>query len=572
MAYILLVDPDELAQKVMRGILARGNHRFVAVGTASEAWDFICQNVKVDLVLVDLQLEGDGGRAFIQRLKNDCCLKLLPVVVYTGSGDRDSVKRVLALGVQNFLIKPYQDNVVFAEIAKAVVNPWRQQHFEEEKSFCKMMGFTPEGLHTALDNLRTALAAARAPLKKWQELKNVQPAVDELAILSTKAEEAGAWGVVASLAVLTENAQADNWSEFEKNLAMLDFLGQLIFRQINPALTPDGFLSSQERDAETDALARAVWSNAAAENRCPIVTWPQLQREIEALAGCPVMDCSVASFQMTANGHPTSLSPLMDLVDKDPGLSAQMLIASNRLKRQGKEDSASPIEDPRMAVGLLGEIKLAAQGRALVAVEERLMLAPPLSSWAHFWMFQLGTARIARYTCQYLELSGLEAPAYTAGLMHDLGKLLLLRLHPFAFQAILAHAREHELKLSAAERLFLGATTHEIAAHFADKHGLSRRFANVMRWIDAPEQATEDAELVAIVSLARDLCRHNRVGFSGDTPRKIAIPLEETAEWRVLRGSVFPSFDLKKFESQVHAECRSLKLELQGRLANYAVA
>jgi HD-like signal output (HDOD) protein len=263
------------------------------------------------------------------------------------------------------------------------------------------------------------------------------------------------------------------------------------------------------------------------------------------------------------------LNPLMDLVDKDPGLAAQVLIASNKLKRAGKDD-ISFIEDPRMAVGLLGEIRLAAQGRALVAAEERMMLAPPLCSWSHFWMFQLGTARIARFTCRYLELSGLESLAYTAGLMHDLGKLLLLRLHPFAFQAILAHARQHALPLSASERHFIGATTSEMAAHFADKHGLPPRFANVMRWVGSPAQATEDAELVAIISLAHALCRNNHVGFCGESPESIS--LEETPEWNILKGSVFPSFDLKKFESQVHSECRQLKHELHGRMANYAVA
>ena len=90
--------------------------------------------------------------------------------------------------------------------------------------------------------------------------------------------------------------------------------------------------------------------------------------------------------------------------------------------------------------------------------------------------------------------------------------------------------------------------------------------------IAAREKATEDMDLIAVVSLSRDLCRHNHVGFCGDTPLNQAIPLEETPEWRVLRNSVFPSFDLKKFESQVHAECRQLKNELHGRMTRYAVA
>ncbi len=571
MAYILLVDPDEVAKKAMKGILARGNHRFVAVDTALQGWDFIRKNVKVDLVIVGLELKREGGLAFVQKLKADCCLKLLPVLVYTAHGDRETVKSVLDLRVQNFLIKPYQDEVIFAEIAKAVINPWRQQHFEEEKSFCKMMGFTAESLHKMLEDLRTALVVARTPLLRWAGMKGIQPAVDELAILSTKAEEAGAWGVVEYLKMLTEKAQASAWAEFEQNLDGLEFASQLIFRHLNASLVPEDFLSTSELNAENEAQARAVWSNAVLENRCPVVNWSQLQREIEALAGCPVIDSVAASFQMTANGHPTSLGPIMDLVDKDPGLAAQILIACNQLKRSGNPDF-SPIEDPRIAIGLLGEVRLAAQARGLVIAEERMLLAPPLCSWAHFWMFQIGTARIARYTCTYLELTSLEAPAYTAALLHDLGKLLLLQMHPFAFQAILTHARQNQLPLSAAERHFLSMTTSEMAVHFAEKNGLPPRFINVMRWIDTPAKATEDAELIAIVSLARELCRHNNVGFGGDTPGSESRPLEETPEWAVLRGSVFPSFDLKKFESQVHAECRQIKHELRGRMTTYAVA
>ena len=92
-----------------------------------------------------------------------------------------------------------------------------------------------------------------------------------------------------------------------------------------------------------------------------------------------------------------------------------------------------------------------------------------------------------------------------------------------------------------------------------------------MRWVDTPTQATEDIELVAIVSLARSLCRNNHVGFGGSTTQE-PVPLADTPEWQILRGSVFPSFDLKKFESQVQSECRQLKQELHGRLVNYAIA
>jgi len=161
----------------------------------------------------------------------------------------------------------------------------------------------------------------------------------------------------------------------------------------------------------------------------------------------------------------------------------------------------------------------------------------------------------------------METRAYHAGLLHDLGKLLLLHLYPHAFAAVLECARQESLPLSAAEKKFLGCTTQEMAAHFAEKHGLPKSFCNVMRWVADPAQATADAELVAIVSLARDLCLQNHVGCSGDTPRKHSVPLADTPEWRILSPSVFPSFDLKKFEALAHAQCRELRQELHGRLS-----
>lgn len=567
MANILLVDSDDVAQMAMKGILARRAHRFAAVPSVGEAWAFIRRNVKVDLVLVELKLKGEDGIGLIRRLKNDCCLKTLPVAVYASRGDRDSVKSVLSLRAQNFLLKPYRDESVFGEIAKAEANPWRQRHFEHERLVCQATGITPDALRAGLDALRVALEAARASFQQWVEEQSAATVLETLEALLEKAEETGAAGVAACLGELKALVAAAKWSEFAESAEQLEFAARLIADHLDPAHCPEDFLTAEEKNSEKEAQARAMWAKAPAEGRCPMVDWAQLQRQMDSLPGCPVIDSIAAAFKMAATGHPTSLSPLLDLVQKDPSLTAEVLAASNRLKKSKGEGDSLAIEEPRMAVGLLGELRLATLGGSFVVVEERFMLAPPHFSWPNFMAFQLGTGRLARWVCSYLELPSLEAAAYTAGLMHDLGKLLLVRLHPFALQAIHDYALQNGMKLAAAEVFFLGATTHEMAAYFAQKQGLPQRFANVMRWIDNPEGAPEDAELVAVVSLARDLCRHNHVGFNGDTPKDDAVPLEETPEWRVLRSRVYLNFDLKKFEKQAHFECQQLKRDLQGRAA-----
>jgi CheY-like chemotaxis protein len=175
----------------MKGILARGGHRLAVVTSAPEAWRFIREHVRVDLVISELKLDGDGGLSLVQRFKSDCFLKLLPLVIYTEHGSRDAVRRGLELRVQNFLLKPYHDTAIFGEIAKATANPWSARHFEEERSFCKLMGLTVDALHKMLEALQTSLAAARPTLAAQTGARSPASVSRTLAVLAADAEAAG---------------------------------------------------------------------------------------------------------------------------------------------------------------------------------------------------------------------------------------------------------------------------------------------------------------------------------------------------------------------------------------------
>jgi HD-like signal output (HDOD) protein/CheY-like chemotaxis protein len=551
----------------MHGILARGDHKLASVDNPMQAWDFLHLNPGVDLIFTELKFRNGSGLAFIEKLKQHALLKLVPVVVYTEHGSREAVKQALGLHVQNFLVKPYHDDDIFVEIDKAEADPWRNKHFEEEKSFCKLMGYTPAEARQLLVDLVQALGNIRQPLEKC--VGTVEPQI--LTVLTTplieQAEAAGAWCLVECLQQMVAHSQEEKWTQGAADLVMLDYCLLLVSCRIDPERNPaPDFSPPVEINFQNEANIQADWLTASAEGRCPVLSMEQLQRAIDGLRGCPVIDSAAAAFQMVANGHRSSINPLMDVVARDPGLSAQMLIAAN-IAHPPKSEEDDRIEDARLAVGLLGEMRLEQQARTLVVTRERVMQLPPGFSWTSFWTYQRGVARIAQTICRDLEFNSLEPVARTAGQLHDIGKLILAHLHPGGFRAIVEHARRHRVPLAESEKLFLGCTTTQLAAYFADRFGLSRRFANVMRWIDDPGAATADAKLVAIISLARDLCRHNQIGTSGDPALAQLIPIEETAEWGILKESVYPSFNLHQFEVQIHAQCGRLRTELSGHLA-----
>jgi HD-like signal output (HDOD) protein len=462
--------------------------------------------------------------------------------------------------VQNYLIKPFNDQLIYTEIAKAMRNPWRNLHFEEMKSFCALMGHTPESLLQMRRQVMLAFDQAAKTYPEWAVERKNEEVFSQISALVNDAESAGVWAGVDFLRDLQEQATIGHWVAFKACAEYLDFASRLIFCQLNPSYVPDTLRSPAELAEAREKAERDRWLRADVDRNGPLLDQATLCQQIDGLPGCPVIDSVAASFQMVADGRVASMSQVMDLASSDPGLCAQVLVAANRVGH----DEMNVIEDVRSGATLLGELKLHALAKALPIAGERYMNVPPLT-WPNYWMFQVTVGRVAQFICSYLELGYLSGNAYTAGLLHDLGKLLLVKLHPHALEAIVRYAHEKKVPIPMAERRYLGCTTRDLALHFAQASELPPVYTDVIRWVETPEHATEHADLVAMVALARHVCQHAHVGCSGDNGVHGHATIAATTAWSVLQSRLFPSFDLKKFEVQAHAFCLTTRQELMGQ-------
>jgi len=560
MANVLLLDDNDVAGRALQGILARGHHVCLVATDAGDAWARLREAVVIDLVILELRLPGNAGMIFLQRLRDICFWKNLPVIVYTSAADPASVRSAVALKTQNFLIKPYNPDVIYAEIAKSRVNPWRNLHFEEAKSFCAQMGLTLDALAAMRRTLITRLEESAKEFPSWSKDRMNATVFERIDALSAEAEAAGVWVVVEYLGELRAAAEAAHWGVFSACGPDLEFAGRLIFCQLNPTHVPDCLRPEDELAREKETAMRARWLDSDIDANGPIVPAGEVEGLVGALPGCPVIDSVAAAFLMSADGRAQGLKSVMELVANDPGLSAQVLIAASKLEGHEANDAA----DPQVAVGLLGVVKLNALAKSMLVVPERLMRVPPVT-WTNFWMFLVAVGKMGQFICDYLEFAYLRSNAYTAGMLHDLGKLVLARLYPFGFEAVVRHAEARKVPLHVAERKYLRCDTRQIAIWFAERSGLPRVYCDVIRWVETPELATENIDLVAIISLARHVCQRNHVGYCGDTPHDSSPPIGQTAAWQVLQPRLFPSFDLAKFEAQAHAFCLELRKELTGR-------
>ena len=130
MKKILIVDDDPEIHKLLRFRLLGEGYVVIAAVDAYGALQN-ARREKPDLILLDIMLPGGGG---VHALKN---IRLIPdtaptpVVVLTGTTDDDIKQKIIQLGVQGYLNKPFQYETVSRTIAEILKNAPEESKEEE---------------------------------------------------------------------------------------------------------------------------------------------------------------------------------------------------------------------------------------------------------------------------------------------------------------------------------------------------------------------------------------------------------------------------------------------------------
>lgn len=115
-AKILVVDDDEVALEVLRGMLE--NDYQVVVADNGAAALSICHSFDPpDLVLLDIMMPGMDGYEVIRRLKADEGSRRIPIIFVTAMVEAEDELRGFNLGAADYLTKPVSSARVMARVA-----------------------------------------------------------------------------------------------------------------------------------------------------------------------------------------------------------------------------------------------------------------------------------------------------------------------------------------------------------------------------------------------------------------------------------------------------------------------
>jgi len=116
---ILAIDDDPSMRVLVARILARAG---CVVEVAAEGGEGLARMraSPPDLVLCDVQMPGMDGFRTLEMMRADSATASLPCVLLTSLGDRDSVRRGMRLGADDFLSKPVHADELIESVAGAL--------------------------------------------------------------------------------------------------------------------------------------------------------------------------------------------------------------------------------------------------------------------------------------------------------------------------------------------------------------------------------------------------------------------------------------------------------------------
>jgi len=111
---VLVVDDDHPTRQLLRKILEAEGYRVIQ-DAGRTALDKLRTN-KIQMVLLDISLQGFDGIQILQQIKSDRLLGSIPVVMLSARTDKDTIMRVKRHRADDYIVKPFDRETILNKV------------------------------------------------------------------------------------------------------------------------------------------------------------------------------------------------------------------------------------------------------------------------------------------------------------------------------------------------------------------------------------------------------------------------------------------------------------------------
>jgi len=155
-----------------------------------------------------------------------------------------------------------------------------------------------------------------------------------------------------------------------------------------------------------------------------------------------------------------------------------------------------------------------------------------------FWEYSFATAVVSKLLAKSLKYKDHER-AYLAGLLHDIGEVILIHNFPEEFGKIIKRVEQSNCTFEEAEVEELGLSHTDFGPWLLEQWNYFGEIAHVVSRHHKPETAVFERHLVAIVHLAGLYCQNNELGFG--ISKDVKYNFEMNYSWELLKNEFSPN-------------------------------
>lgn len=199
------------------------------------------------------------------------------------------------------------------------------------------------------------------------------------------------------------------------------------------------------------------------------------------------------------------------IIEKDPALMAKLLRLANSAFF-GYPSSIQTLDDALIIIGIQQVRDLVA---ATTVIEYFKDVSPDLVNMNSFWEHSIGCGIAARILAGYRRNWNPEQ-SFAAGIMHDLGRLILFARLPVEMHEIFALCQNDPRPVYVIEREKLGFDHAEVGATLLECWNFPASLANAVRFHHEPTKSNQDFTDAALVHLGDIIAHAMEFGSSGE--------------------------------------------------------
>ena len=239
----------------------------------------------------------------------------------------------------------------------------------------------------------------------------------------------------------------------------------------------------------------------------------RIRKVTQSIIGLPTLPTVITQMISLIDNPKTAAGEVARLISTDQALTAKML----KLANSAFYGFPREISTVQMAVVVLGFETVKSLGLS-VSVLERFAGGSATSQFDRqkFWEHSIACGVGARMLATKLRYR-VPGEAFAAGILHDIGRLILSQYFPEEFAEVLQATREENVYIGKAEERILGVTHAQVGCWLAEKWNLPKQLEDSIAFHHTPGRLEQEhsAALPALVHLADFLCRRERIGDGG---------------------------------------------------------